>query len=109
MNFKENLHFMLESRGMQIKELSLLTGISENTIKSYLKENSAEPTLAKALKIAQALNVNLEYLAIGEVEPPKKNYPEIKELQTLIDKLYPNELKILLDTAKSLAENRMVL
>lgn len=62
MGFKENLRFRMDSLGIQTKELSSKTGISENTLKTYLKENSAEPTVSKAAKIAKALNISLDQL-----------------------------------------------
>lgn len=66
MNFSENVHFELESKGMLIKELSATTGISENTLKSYLKSDSAEPKATNAVAIANALGVSVEYLVTGK-------------------------------------------
>lgn len=40
MNFRENLKYLMDFKNIQTKELSKLSGISENTIKSYLKEAS---------------------------------------------------------------------
>ena len=51
---------------MQTKELSQASDISENTIKSYLKENSAEPKISNALLLAQPLGVSVEMLATGK-------------------------------------------
>lgn len=65
MTFKENLRFLMECKGLQIKELSQKSGISENTIKSYLKEDSAEPSLTKLIKLADALGVSLDKLCLN--------------------------------------------
>ena len=45
--------------------LSAETGISENTLKSYLKSDSAEPKATNAVAIANALGVSVEYLVTG--------------------------------------------
>ena len=66
MTFRENLHYLMDCKGIQIKELSAMTGISENTIKSYLKENSAEPKISNALLLAQPLGVSVELLATSK-------------------------------------------
>ena len=46
--------------------LSAETGISENTLKSYLKSDSAEPKATNAVAIANALGVSVEYLVTGK-------------------------------------------
>ena len=55
----------MESKDIQKKELSKKTGISENTIKTYLRSASAEPNLSKAIILAKALGVSVEFLATG--------------------------------------------
>ena len=112
MNFSENLHFLLESRGILIKELSAKTGISENTLKTYLRTNCVEPTLSKALLIADALNVSLEFLANGtelaEItkKPAKKIPDETKKLLALTENFSKEDFHILLATAKAIQENK---
>ena len=59
MNFRENLRFLMESRGIQTKELSSMTGISENTIKSvdiYLGDYVYEAD--GAIQVGDPLNIN---------------------------------------------------
>lgn len=95
MEFKDNLKFVMESKGIQYKELSKITGISENTLKSYLKENSSEPTLSKALKISKALNISLEFLVTGQ---DSKNSLETNlQIFNIIQKLHnmnSNQVKL---------------
>ena len=109
MNFNENLHFILESRGILVKELSQKTGISENTLKTYLRTNCVEPTLSKALLIANALNVSLEFLAHGtEIAEmsPKKISDDTKKLLSLTGNFSKEEFHIILATAKAIQENK---
>lgn len=76
----------MECRGIQTKELSKITGISENTIKSYIKEDSAEPKVSKAIILAEALNVSLEYLVTGK-EIEISSLDNKKEINTLLKKI----------------------
>ena len=62
MKFHENLRFLMDAKGIQIKELAAKTGISENTIKTYLRSASAEPKLSKAIALAKALETTVENL-----------------------------------------------
>ena len=95
----------MESRDIQIKELSEKTGISENTIKSYLKSDSAEPKVSKAVKIADALDVSVETLTGYEKPDMKLSSPELLELIKLSKQLSRTELDILISLAKNLKEN----
>ncbi|MBQ6780508.1 MAG: helix-turn-helix transcriptional regulator [Treponema sp.] len=62
MKFHENLRFLMDAKGIQIKELASKAGISENTVKTYLRSASAEPKLSKAIAIAKALDTTVEDL-----------------------------------------------
>ena len=105
MSFRDNLRFLMDCRGIQIKELAARSGISENTIKSYLKENNAEPTLSKAIKLAYSLDIKLETLASTQTIS-QNYYPEQIEIEYLIKGLSQKELKIILNLIKSLKESK---
>lgn len=62
MGFKENLRDEIFYKGISIKELSILTGISQGSLSNYLKEKSSIPSADIAVKIAAALNTSVEYL-----------------------------------------------
>ena len=104
MNFKENLHFLMECKGMQIKELSAKTQISENTIKTYLKEKSAEPNISKALKIARALDVSVEFLATGIDTKFSALTAELLEIHILLKEFSNTDLKLVLSILKTLRQ-----
>ncbi|MGN0729982.1 helix-turn-helix domain-containing protein [Treponema sp.] len=104
MSFKDNVRYLMECKNIQIKELSAKTGISENTIKSYLKENSAEPTLTKAVKIAKALDVNLSFLT--DEKKDNQNRAHIT-LLSLIKNFSDTEINILIGTAQAIKKNRL--
>ena len=103
MDFRENLRFLMESKGIQTKELSLKTGISENTITTYLRSASAEPKLSKAVLLAQALDVSVEFLALGTDKYSDKNLSrEVFSIQNEIKTLSTKELKIISATIKAM-------
>ena len=101
MGFKENLRFFMDSKDIQIKELSQKSGISENTLKSYLKTASAEPTISKAAKIAQVLDASLEALLGVQQEESQKSLLQ-NDLLRESEKLSVKNLKILIKIARDL-------
>ena len=96
MNFRENLRYLMESKDIQTKELSKKTGISENTIKTYLRSASAEPKLSKAIILAKALGVSVEFLATGLEN--NSDFPKSKEVLYILQEikhLSERDLKII--------------
>lgn len=89
MSFRENLKAELRFRDMKVKELSAKTGISKRTIDHYLEENSSEPTVSSAVKIAAALDVSVEYLVIGKDRPQPQI--KIRKIIKYLEKLDINE------------------
>ncbi len=104
MGFRENLRFVMGSKGIQAKELSAKTGISENTIKTYLKEDSSEPKVSKAVKLAKALNVTAEYLVTGINKKNNAVMQENEELFQNFDKFTPNDKKIVMAVINTISE-----
>lgn len=84
MNFGENLRYIMECRDLSTKELSQKTGIKIDTINSYLKTKGSLPTLEKGMKIAKALNVQVEAFFNLENEPKTDSGKITPENQTLI-------------------------
>ena len=66
MGFKENLRDEISYQGLLIKELAAKAGLNAGSISNYLKENSSIPSADIAVKIADALNVSVEYLVTGK-------------------------------------------
>jgi transcriptional regulator with XRE-family HTH domain len=83
MGFRENLKAELEYRGMLVKELAALSGISRHTLDNYLNVRRNIPTAENAVKIAQVLDVSVEYLVTGR-ESPKKKPALDTELHSLV-------------------------
>ena len=102
MGFKENLKEELLYTGISVKELSSRTHISQGSLSNYLKENSSIPSADIAVKIANALNVSVEYLVTGtETQIRQKIFsPEIKNIAEKIEILSERDkslIKILIE------------
>jgi transcriptional regulator with XRE-family HTH domain len=105
MSFRDNLRETLEYIGMEQKELSAKTGISLKTLENYVKKDSSLPTADKAVLIAQALGVTVEYLITGKnPKKPSTPTPQTKptEITTLLSKLNKYNYEVLVSIAKIL-------
>jgi transcriptional regulator with XRE-family HTH domain len=65
-NFKENLRAELDYLGLTVKELSIKTGIAKGTLNCYLGVRASMPPADIATRIADALDVTVEYLVTGK-------------------------------------------
>ncbi len=93
MDFKDNLRFAMERKDLQIKELSAASGVSENTLKSYFRSDSAEPKLSKVVQLAQALDVSVDFLATGQEKSSKEKVnPQITKLTRTISRFSQKDL-----------------
>lgn len=63
--FRNTLRAELDYQDIKVKELSVRTGISSRTLEGYLSARGSIPPADVAFKIAQALNVSVEYLVTG--------------------------------------------
>ena len=64
-SFKDNLRDELNYQDITVKELSLKTKIPKPTLSCYLSARNTMPPADIAVRIAQALNVSVEYLVTG--------------------------------------------
>lgn len=100
-NFRENLRKELDYQGIFVKELSSKTGIPVATLDCYLGTRANVPSVEAAFKIAQALQVSVEYLIIGENPDTKKTHirlsREALELIRLIEHLNSEQCKAILN------------
>jgi transcriptional regulator with XRE-family HTH domain len=104
MGFNEFLKGELEYKGMLVKELARATGIPKQTLDKYLLSNGNMPSADKAVAIAQALGVSVEYLVTGKNGKPEKTAkslsPETRAIADQIEPL-PREERKIVETAVS--------
>jgi transcriptional regulator with XRE-family HTH domain len=108
MGFRENLREILEQLDIQQKELAAQVGISLRNLENYLGKDSSMPSADKAVRIAQALGVSVEYLVTGSESQTKNPLaslrPDFRSLSQLTDQLPKKDRLFVLETAKHLAE-----
>ena len=109
MGFNENLKGELEYKGMRVKELAQATGIAKQTIDKYLLSNSTMPPADKAVAIAQALGVTVEFLVIGKnsLEKTTTNQilcPETRSIMNHVEPLSREKRKIVEKTVAELVQ-----
>lgn len=65
MSFNENLKEAMFLKNVTTADLASLTNINSGTISNYLKTKGSMPPADKALKLAQALDVSVDFLVNG--------------------------------------------
>lgn len=65
MAFNENLKEAMYCKNLTTMQLSALTDINSGTISNYLKTKGSMPPADKALKLAIALDVSVDFLVNG--------------------------------------------
>ena len=109
MGFNENLKGELEYKGIRVKELAKATGIAKQTIDKYLLSNGSMPPADKAVTIARALGVTVEFLVIGRnaFEKEASNqilYPETRSIVERVEPLPREKRKIVEKTVIELVQ-----
>jgi len=105
MAFRDNLWETFDYLGIEQKELSAKTGLSLKTIENYVKIDSSLHTVDKAVTIAQALGVSVEYLMTGKKtkkDPPPVIPPQHKEILDTVSKLNKTNYEVITTVAKTL-------
>lgn len=108
-SFRENLRNELDFQGLTVKELSAKTGIIKGTLDNYLGIRASIPPADIAVKIAQALNVSVEYLVTGKENQKSPTFiqinPEAKSILTDLDLIPPNIQKTIKNLIHQTAES----
>ncbi|GHV79281.1 transcriptional regulator [Spirochaetia bacterium] len=110
MGFKENLKSELAYKGLLVKELSAQSGISHHTINNYLSTNNCIPTAENALKMAQVLEVSVEYLLTGQEAKPIKLplSPDIRIVAETMNTLDDLDRQIIVNLTLALKQKKEV-
>jgi len=89
-NVKEELEYNLITQ----KELAEKTGISYNTLQSWITKNRL-PDAEQALKIANELNTSIEYLLTGKISDKQELNHRLLDLLPKLNRLTNENLKLL--------------
>ena len=103
MGFKENLKSELYYSGLLVKELAAKSKVNKHSIDNYLNKRGQLPSVEAAFRIAQALNVSVEYLVTGNEhwqEEGKKLSNEAQVIARIADQLTDEKRTFVLDFIK---------
>jgi transcriptional regulator with XRE-family HTH domain len=103
-NFKENLRGELDYLGLTVKELSGKTGIPKKTLDGYLGAKASMPPADIAVRIANVLDVTVEYLVTGQ-EIKKQDIlfnHHIRSIVQIVTELSEKDIETILGLSKVL-------
>jgi lambda repressor-like predicted transcriptional regulator len=105
MPFKENLKNEVRYKGLQMKDLAFRAGIKKRSLCSYVGQNPRIPSAEAAVRIAQALEVSVEYLVTGNESMWKHMHnhdnPALQSLMYIAESLHDNYLNWLITQARN--------
>ena len=111
MGFKENLKSELVFSGMLVKELAAKSGVNKYSLDNYLNARGQIPSIEAGYKIANALDVSVEYLITGkEIKDGKKTVnpsTDIRTITQLVEQLDDKNRKFVIDFLKWLKTRRI--
>ena len=101
MGFKENLKAELVYSGMLVKELAAKSGVNKFSLDNYLNKRGQVPSVEAAVKIAQALDVSVEYLVLGkDIHNKTTLSSEARTIGKLASQLGEKDRRFVLDLIK---------
>jgi transcriptional regulator with XRE-family HTH domain len=111
MGFRENLKAELLYKDMLVKELAIRSGIKKRTLDNYLREEGSIPPADAAVRIANALDVSVEYLITGKDMGRKTKRDPLADLNPLVrmtiqvlENFSARDQKIVYNLVKSIKE-----
>lgn len=97
---RRTLRDELQFRNMTVKELSIASGIKKQTLDNYLSTHNSIPSVEVAVKIAQALNVSVEYLVTGKDTFIFHNDQQLRILALIFQELDDSHKQLLIDISR---------
>ena len=104
MSFNENLKEAMYCKNLTTNQLADLTNINSGTISNYLKTKGPMPPADKALKLAKALDVSVDFLINGfdskkdsSIQQKSPFSIEVFKIAKRMDDLDKDELGIITD------------
>ena len=98
MSFGDRLRQLLTDREMTVAELARITGISKNTLYSYLRRNTQKHDPAVLQKLADALDADVYYFMNAD-PPPADEEQDLWELRETLRRR--PEMRTLFSISKS--------
>ncbi len=111
-SFADRLREEIEYIGISQRELAEKAGIKKRALDMYLGYRASMPAVDVAVKLAEALNVSVEYLVTGKTTLYRRECAKIskyKKIEDDLTSLTPQVLKSVEDMIHSLAEREKML
>ena len=110
--FRDNLKDLIEYKGLHIKELAAIIGISKRTIDTYVDNRAVIPNAEIAVKLARALGTTVEFLMTGADSKNEEQriysdfeiYRKYKNIALELDSLPPELFKFIAAMIHTAAE-----
>lgn len=97
MSFKKIIKRECKKRGIQFKELAVLTGIPYTTMLSYVNKKECLPNIEVSYRIAKVLDVSMEYLVTGnDYERNRVRYSTLYEEMMSLPEYVLDNMKVLI-------------
>lgn len=106
MNFRDRLREEIDFSGLLDKEVAARADISKRAIDSYVDSRACMPPADVAVRLAQVLDVSVEYLVTGK----RQTYTEYfdnenaREIARIYSTLSPGSKKMLLAIARTMQD-----
>ena len=115
MSFNENLKEAMYCKNLTTIQLANLTDINSGTISNYLKTKGSMPPADKALKLAKALDVSVDFLINGfdiksesSIQQKSPFSIEVFKIAQKMDSLDKDELTIINSMVDLLKKKKMI-
>ena len=111
-SFADSFREEIEYIGISQRELAEKAGIKKRALDMYLGYRESMPAVDVAVKLAEALNVSVEYLVTGKTTLYRRECAKsskYKKIEDDLTSLTPQVLKSVEDMIHSLAEREKML
>lgn len=100
----KNLRELREKKGLSVRALAELIGISHNTLASYERYDII-PTVLNAIKICEFFNVPVEYLVTGKLSITDFNDGQLLKLFKTVDSYKQEDKELAKKFLRKLVKN----
>lgn len=102
--FYTKLRMIRKQRGLTIKQVAELSGLSYRTVQSYELQDRTPAAIDNIIALSRALGVSVDYLLNNEVSA--KESPTLSEFQEMFDQLNETEQETVLNLMKVLIQKK---
>ena len=102
--FYTKLRLLRKQRGLTIKQIAEMSGLSYRTVQSYELQDRTPAAIDNIIALSRALGVSVDYLIDNEVSA--KESSTLSEFQEMFDQLNETEQETVLNLMKVLIQKK---